>query len=445
MIKIPLPEDVLLILHILEKNGFEAWTVGGCVRDSLLGKTPKDWDITTNAIPEQVKICFQNYPILETGLKHGTVTILIQKKPYEITTYRIDGAYLNHRKPEQVYYTPNLKEDLSRRDFTINAMAYHPQNGLVDYFGGACDLSRQIIRCVGNPEKRFEEDALRILRALRFCAVLGFSFDRDTEHALIKKRELLRWVAPERKRNELLSLLCGDFTFDVITRFPSVLEELIPGFCEMDGFKQHNPHHIYSVLTHTAKAVSCAPKLPLIRLVMLLHDIGKPACFSIDQQGIGHFYGHAHKSETSAQNILSALKFDNTTKEEACLLIRYHDTPIEPSPKSVRRWLNRLGPKLFFSLIQVKTADTLALAPKYHNRTEVLVRLGRMAEEIIRENSCFSLRQLQISGNDLIALGIPQGKRIGQILSSLLDAVMEEKCRNDFDSLSDYTRTHFLQ
>lgn len=444
MTGIPLPTDVMLLLHTLEANGFEAWIVGGCVRDTLLQKTPKDWDITTNAAPEQVKACFANYPVLETGLRHGTVTVLVHKKPYEITTYRVDGTYLNHRKPSQVYYTTDLKEDLSRRDFTINAMAYHPEYGLVDYFNGQDDLQHRIIRCVGDAERRFEEDALRILRALRFCAVLGFSLDPITEQALLQKRSLLSWISPERKREELLQLLNGDFVFHILTNFSSVLNDVIPGLAELDGFDQHNPHHDSTILVHTAKAVTAAPKSTVIRLTMLLHDIGKPRCFSIDEQGIGHFYGHAHQSEQMANQILSALRFDHATLENVCTLIRYHDTPIEATPKSIRRWLNRLGKDCFFSLLQVKTADTLALAPAYHERVHAIRELKALANAVLEENSCFSIAQLSVNGSDLIRLGIPEGKQIGQILSCLLHAVIEEECPNEPKALLEYVTQHFL-
>lgn len=421
-----LPQDALHIIQRLNQNGCEAYVVGGCVRDFCLHQTPHDWDITTNASPARVMQVFDGCHIEETGLQHGTVSIILNHTPYEITTYRIDGEYTDSRHPDRVTFSSSLKEDLARRDFTMNALAYHPDEGIVDYYGGREDIRAGIVRCVGNAHRRFDEDALRILRAMRFASVLGFSIDAETKRAILDTKDKLDFVAAERKTTELLKLLCGQSVRRILTEYHSVLDTFLPGFSRTAQTEQHNPYHIYPVLGHTAAAVEAVPAVPVLRLAMLFHDIGKPACHTLDEKGISHFYGHPQKSVEIAEGIFShALKLDNATARQVLTLVQYHDTPIPRHKKSVLKWLNRLGESTLRQLIQVKRADILAQNPEYLHRLSELEELSGILDRVIAEESCFSLKQLSVSGNDLIALGIPAGKYIGQVLRALLEQVMD--------------------
>lgn len=440
-----LPNSVTTALSHLEERGFDAYLVGGCVRDSLLGKQPDDWDITTNAWPEMVRSAFSNYPVIDTGIQHGTVTVLIGHLPVEITTYRIDGAYSDHRHPDLVQFTPSLRQDLARRDFTVNALAWSPSSGLIDYFGGKTDLEQGVLRCVGEPEKRFEEDALRILRAVRFASVLGFSIEAHTAAAIHAQKESLREISPERIQKELVKLLCGRDVENIILNYYDVLSTFIPPIQKMAGFEQHNPHHIYSVLEHTARAVSSCRPEPALRLAMLFHDMGKPERFSLDQRGIGHFYGHAGLSAQYAKQLLEKLRFDRATIELVTALVKWHDSVIPLEKKAVKRWLNRLGKEKLELLLQVMTADTLALAPEYHARATEIEQTGFMIRKILDEQECFSLKDLAINGQDLIGIGIPEGKQVGDILQLLLTGVIEEKLPNEREALlyhADWLKGH---
>lgn len=424
--QLSIPAPVLKLLETLNHHGFEAYAVGGCVRDSILGKTPHDWDITTNALPEEIKRCFSELPVLETGIRHGTVTVLAERTPYEITTYRIDGDYLDCRHPQQVTFTRSLREDLARRDFTMNALAYHPQTGLQDFFGSMEDIRHKRICCVGNPDLRFREDALRIMRAMRFASVLGFSIEERTADALHRSRALLQHIAAERLAAELKQLLLGASVREVLHDYVDVLGVVIPEVLPMVGFDQHNPHHNRTIWEHTIESIAQSPKNLLVRLTMLLHDIGKPPCYTQDAQGIGHFYEHAKHSTALAHTILSRLKFDTQTIDTVTMLVQNHSIDLSPNPRPIKRLLHRLGTERFALLLDVKRADTLAQAPQIQQiRLENLAKVQALMEEILREQACFSLKDLAVNGRDLMELGIPQGKQIGLLLNNLLEWVMD--------------------
>lgn len=429
------PKDALWILQRLNANGYEAYVVGGCVRDSLLSLPVHDWDITTNASPQQVSGCFSGEKIIETGLQHGTVTLLKNSVPYEITTYRVDGDYTDHRHPDSVSFTTSLTDDLSRRDFTINAMAYHPEQGIVDPFGGQADLAGGVLRCVGDAGARFSQDALRILRALRFSAVYGFEIEEQTAAAVHSARALLRHIAAERICSELMRLLCGAHVEAVLNAFWDVLCVFIPELAPLEGFEQHSKHHRYDVKRHTAKAVALVQPEPALRLTMLLHDIAKPACFSRDAHG-GHFYGHPQKSGDMAREILHRLRCDNDTTVEVVTLVLYHDMRISPQKKTVRRWLGRLGEARMRALIQVQRADQMAQSS--YLRAEKKARLDDLeacVNEIVAAQLCVCLRDLAVNGRDLLAAGFAQGEQVGTALSRLLEDVIDERLPNERTAL----------
>ena len=430
--RINLPDEVQYIIEALEGNGYEAYAVGGCVRDSLLEKEPKDWDICTSAQPEQTMLCFAGQHIIETGLQHGTVTLMLNHEPFEITTYRVDGKYTDNRRPDRVKFVNVLKRDLARRDFTINAMAYNPRTGIVDYYGGQRDLSEGKIKCVGNADKRFREDALRIMRALRFASVLGFSIESDTAEAILKSKALLRNIAAERLAAELNKLIMGDKVCGLLSAHLPVLIEIIPELGQAVGFNQSNPYHSYDVLTHILASVDAAPKELILRLTMLLHDIAKPKCYTQSEDGIGHFYGHPQKSSDMAKEILLRLKYDHDTVQAVTQLVLYHDADIEPRRKHIKRWLNKIGEQRLRQLLEIKQADTMAQSVEF--RQARLERLGAVLpvlEEVLEQQQCFSLRDLAVNGRDLIHIGVSQGTKIGILLNQLLDMVIDEEVPND--------------
>ena len=427
------------VLNQLKTAGYEAYLVGGCVRDYLRNVEPHDYDITTSALPEEMLQVFPDRPVIETGIKHGTVTVLADELAVEVTTYRVDGTYADGRHPDAVVFTRSLVEDLARRDFTINAMAWSPESGVVDPFEGQKDLNLGILRCVGDPIRRFTEDGLRILRGLRFASVLGFSLESTTESALRLLKDRLNLVSAERIREELVKLLCGKDVFRVLSAYPEVLGVFLPEILPSVDFDQHNFHHIYSVHKHLLHAVESVPPIPHLRMAALLHDIAKPQCFSLDDAGVGHFYGHAARSAEIADEILHRLRFSNEERHRIVTLIRHHDTPIDPSPAAVRRKLNKLGAEGFFDLLALIRADNLALAPEFHNRQAIYDTLEEIAREILSENQCFSLKDLAVKGDDLISLGY-QGKEIGNALQFLLDAVLDDKCPNEKSTLLSFLK-----
>jgi len=426
-----IPNEVKYIIDTFETNGYEAYAVGGCVRDSLMPMEPKDWDICTSALPQTTMELFAKHHIIETGLKHGTITLMLEHKPFEITTYRIEGEYSDNRHPDNVEFVDNLKEDLSRRDFTINAMAYNPQRGIVDFFDGEADLNAGIIRCVGDAQKRFEEDALRIMRALRFAAVLGFAIDDKTVEAMYNKRELLKNIAAERIADELNKLIIGKNVRDILSKYMPVIGVIIPELLSAIGFEQRNPHHCYNVLDHILLSIDSAPKDVSIRLAMLFHDIAKPACYT-ETDGIGHFYGHPKISSEMAKEILMRLKYDNDTVETVSQLVLYHDSAILPDSKNIKRWLNKIGEERLRQLIDVKKADAVAQSANVREEKQrVLDAILALLNDIIDEQQCFSLKDLKVNGNDLIAMGVPEGISVGAILSQLMDMVIDEHVIND--------------
>ncbi|MBR6812642.1 MAG: HD domain-containing protein [Oscillospiraceae bacterium] len=439
-----LPDYVQTALELLHKSGFEAYIVGGCVRDLLLGKDPNDYDMTTSALPEETEAVFSLYPVIKTGIKHGTVTLMIDSHPLEITTYRVDGSYSDSRHPDCVRFTRSLKEDSTRRDFTINAMAYSPEEGVIDHHGGLADLEAGIIRSVGSAPLRFKEDALRIMRALRFSSQLGFEIEHETQNAAFELAALLKEVSSERLQSELLKLLCGKNAKSVILKYVNILSVFIPELAPMENFDQRNIHHIHDVLTHSAIAVENVPPEPRLRLAALLHDIGKPLTFTVDDKGVGHFYGHAGESLRLSEDILTRLRFSNAAKQHILTLVKWHDVPISPAQKSVKKALGKLGKELFFDLTALKRADNLAQSPLYHQRQEEIAALEETAREIISHDQCFSLKDLAINGKDLMALGIPQGKMIGEVLSALLEAVVDEKVENQKDALCLFVSSNLL-
>ena len=429
-----LPSQVHTALDRFTAAGWEAYVVGGAVRDALRGCAAGDWDITTNAEPAQVERVFAGERLIETGLRHGTVTVLLDGLPLEITTYRVDGDYTDHRRPDAVRFTRSLREDLLRRDFTMNALAYHPRTGLVDVCGGAEDIARGVVRCVGEPDRRFGEDALRVMRALRFAACFGFSIGEETARGLRRSAPGLRRIAAERLREEMTKLLCGDGAAAVLLAYPEVIGVFLPEILPSVGFEQHNPHHCHTVWEHLVRSAAAVPPEPVLRWAMLLHDIGKPACFTRDAAGVGHFYDHAEKSAQMVRGILRRLRFDRRSAERIELLVRIHDRDLVCTRRSVTRALGKLGPEVLAQLLAVKRADNLAQAPAYHRRQRELDDVERLMQEILAENPCFSLAQLAANGRDMTALGLT-GPAVGKMLRRLLSEVMSGKLENDRETL----------
>jgi len=434
---IELPKEVHYIIQTLNTNGFEAYAVGGCIRDSLLGKKPTDWDITTNARPEEIKKLFPK--TIDTGLKHGTVSVVIDGVRYEVTTYRVEGKYENHRKPSKVEFTGSLLQDLGRRDFTMNAIAYHPSEGIVDPFNGVDDILDRTIKCVGNPDNRLEEDALRMLRAVRFSAQLDFSIDKGTFEAIKRNSSLIRSISWERIRDEITLLLISDFPMRFITlRDSRLLQYILPEFEICFQTPQNNPHHVYNVAVHTLHSIVYVKQDRILRWVMLLHDIGKPLTRTTDDQGIDHFYGHAEKSIRLADIILKRLRFDNKSIDKIKRLIMHHDRNITPSFRSVRKAMAAVGTDLFEELLEVKKADAKAHNPKYIDESmETIECIYDTYKKIMENRQCVSLSDLAINGHDLKALGIYPGKRIGEILNQLLEIVLDNPQYNTREKLLD--------
>ncbi len=429
-----IPEKVQEILARLEAAGYEAWCVGGAVRDLLLGREPGDWDVTTNAPPERVLSLFAP-KALPTGLQHGTVTV----DHVEITTYRRDGAYLDSRHPDHVEFTGSLREDLSRRDFTVNAIALNLRGELTDPFGGRQDLKRQILRAVGDPVKRFQEDALRILRGLRFASRLGFAVEPDTAAALRRCAPLLERIAPERIQTELAGLLCGDAASDILLDYPDVLGVFLPEILPCVGFDQRSPYHCYDVWEHTARAVGAAPARSLLRYALLFHDLGKPDTFFLGEDGRGHFYGHWRRSVEKAAAIMDRLRFDNRSKKTILTLVERHDCELPLSERSVRRNLARYGEEILRLLLEVKRADNRAQAKECQGRLELIAQWEALLDVVLAGEGCFSLKQLSVKGGDLTALGLT-GPAVGKALEALLEEVIDGKLPNDRSILLEYAK-----
>lgn len=441
-----IPEKVNIIIEELMSHGFEAYAVGGCVRDMVLGREPEDWDITTSATPQEVKRIFRR--TVDTGIQHGTVTVLLDKDHYEVTTYRLDGIYEDNRHPKEVSFTSSLTEDLKRRDFTINAMAYNEKEGFIDLFGGMEDLKKGLIRCVGSAVERFDEDALRILRAVRFSAQLGFTIEAETMQAICDKVKNLENISAERIRVELTKLLLSDHPDRLRTLYEvGITGVVLPEFDKMMATPQNNKHHIYSVGEHTIHAVESVSGMikeerfdssqrSILRWTMLLHDVEKPGTMTIGKDGQHHFYGHPDKGAVTAKQILKRLKFDNDTLDAVVHLIRWHDYRFVLTPAGMRKAASIIGKNYMDMIFEVNRADTSAKNPAFtQEKYDQLEEAKRLYREIVEQDECVSLKELKINGNDLIAEGLKPGKQLGTILNNLLDAVIEKPELNEKDAL----------
>lgn len=439
-----LPENISCALDMLESAGHEAWVVGGCVRDSLMGIIPHDYDITTSALPAETEQVFAGYRLIETGLKHGTVTVLADGSPIEITTYRVDGEYRDSRRPERVTFTRNIRDDVSRRDFTMNGIAYNPKQGYFDEFGGAEDIKAGVIRCIGKPEKRFREDALRILRGLRFSASLGFEIEENTARAMHDTRELLNKISAERVFSELCGLLTGRNShlniFRVLTEFRDIAAVIIPEFRECTGFVQHSRFHCFDVYEHCVMSAQKAAeisagsecRLPLT-LAMLLHDIGKPQRFTLGEDGEGHFYGHAAVSADITEDILRRLKCSNALRERVCAIVRYHDVPLSDTDKSVRRLLRKYGLETVRDICLAHICDDSAKTPECAGRCgEWCAVLSRA--KALAPSCCLTLKDLAVDGKALSGLMEPSPE-MGKALKFLLDEVINGNFPNEREFL----------
>ena len=436
-----LPEYAEKAIALLNENGFSCYAVGGWVRDGLLQKESHDIDLTTSATPAEMQRVFSSYPVIETGIKHGTLTVLIDGHPLEITTFRTESAYSDGRHPDAISFSRDLSSDLSRRDFTVNAMAYHPKEGVIDPFGGQQDLQHSVLRCVGNAAERFTEDALRILRLLRFASKLSFSVEAETKRAAFECKEQLLLLSKERVAVEFKGILCGKSVKDVLLEYHEILAVIFPFINKMYGFTQHNFHHCFDVYEHTAAVVAASPDTPVLRLAAFFHDCGKPDCFSLDENGVGHFYAHASRSAEIAKDTMLELKLDKKTTERVTMLVKLHDSPIDEDARAIRRKLNKYGEEALLELIALQRADTLGLAPEFHTRLAHFDALVSLTNEVIASGAVFSLRDLAVNGNDLKRRGL-RGKEIGLTLKKLLSAVLDERVKNEKAALLEYLDRH---
>lgn len=436
-----MPKNVDTAINLLQSAGFEAYAVGGCVRDSLLGKTPNDWDITTSAKPEDMKSVFADFHCIDTGIKHGTVTVVIDGEPLEITTFRLDGEYEDNRHPKSVTFTSDLGADLGRRDFTVNAMAYSKKTGTVDLFGGQNDLKNKIIRCVGDPDRRFNEDALRILRALRFASALDFEIEEKTAQSLLKNCALLGNISEERIAKELLKLVCGKGAKRILTDFAPVLFEILPELQPMYKNSHDNPHHCYDIYEHTLIAVESIDPESTLRFAMLLHDCGKPAVKKFDENGVAHFYGHQRISAEISAQILARLKVSNKFRDEILFLVSNHDRwELYENTEKMPRYLSKFGLDGVLKLLKVMRADVLAQSPEYRYRLDQIADAEETAKNLAAQKPCLSLRELQINGRTLMDIGIPQGRKLGAVLAQLLDEVIDGVTKNTQEALTTRAR-----
>ncbi|HCA04323.1 MAG TPA: polynucleotide adenylyltransferase [Ruminococcaceae bacterium] len=429
--KITIPENPSEIINRLENRGFEAFAVGGCVRDAMLGIAPHDWDICTNALPGQIKQCFAQFKTIDTGIRHGTVGIVLDNTPYEVTTYRVDGHYSDNRRPDRVSFTSDITRDLSRRDFTVNAIAFSEKRGLIDPFDGIRDLKNGVIRCVGNPNERFNEDALRILRALRFASRLGFVIEANTADELKQNALLLKNIAAERIQAEFTQILTGKYAEEILNEYREVIAVFIPEITPCFDFDQHTVHHKYDVYRHITRSVAGVNNEPVLRISMFFHDIAKPLAMTEDSDGTRHFKGHQKLSADIANDVLRRLKYPNALVDSCVKLILYHDVRFNGTKKQVKRLMNKVGKDLMPMLFKVMKADYNSQSDfMREEKLSSVTNAEKQYEQILLDNECFSLKELKIKGNDLISTGICEGKTIGIILNALLDEVIEEKTKN---------------
>jgi len=436
--KIELPGRVSFIINNLKLHGYEAFAVGGCVRDAILAKEPEDWDITTSAPPEAVKRLFRH--TIDTGIEHGTVTVLFGNQAYEVTTYRIDGVYENGRHPKKVTYTSKIEEDLKRRDFTINAMAYNDESRLVDVTGGMKDLNHHLVRCVGEPAERFKEDALRILRAIRFSAQLNFKVEENTAKAIMALSPTLKKISAERIQAELVKILVSDHPERIQEAYLlGITGQILPEWDAMAGVSQNNPHHHYDVLFHTINAMKAIKNDKVLRLTMLFHDMGKPQTRTTDEKGVDSFISHEKVSAEIAKEVMERLKFDKDTIKKVTKLVLFHNHRLISTPRSVRRGLHKIGEDLFPLYLAVRIADIKAQSShQRRKKLEEIVRIRDIFHKILRERQCFSLRDLAVSGQDLIDVGMKPGEAMGEMLEELLQLVIDYPDLNEKNRLIIY-------
>lgn len=437
-----------IILEKLNSAGYEALFAGGCVRDAVMQKlnmtvpAPGDIDVTTNALPEETKRVFDEYQVIETGIKHGTVTVVLPEGNVEITTYRSDGSYSDSRHPDKVRFVTSLEEDLARRDFTINAMACDADGNIRDPFGGQQDIKDMTIRAVGCAETRFAEDALRIMRALRFAAVLGFEIEEETSRALCAQKQLLRNISAERVFTEFRKLLSGRNAGAVIRKYVDVLGEVIPELAAMKGFEQHNPYHRYDVLEHCIRAMEAVrttqENSDYMKMAALFHDIGKPETYSMDENGIGHFYSHPAMSEVLVNDIMKRFKADNFTARRVAVLVKRHDLIFEKDERLLKKWMNRLGADVLAEILEIKLADNIATGNISDELEHKFCEIRIMMQDILAQQQCFSLKDLAVDGNDVIACGVAPGPEVGRILEQLLMKVIDGELPNDREVLLFY-------
>lgn len=432
----------------LKANGFEAYLIGGSVRDFIMELPIGDIDITTNATPTQVKEVFKDFRVIETGIKHGTVTVLIGNEPIEITTYRSEGTYSDNRHPDEVTFSKSLSNDVIRRDFTMNAIAFDFDNGFCDLVGGIEDIENKTIRCIGDAQTRFREDALRILRALRFSSVLGFTIEEKTKNVIHKCKDLLKNISAERIQAEFVKLLCGKNAYSVLKEYWDVISVFIPEIEKCVDFEQKNKHHCFDVYTHILKSVEKSKPEPVIRLALFFHDIGKPVVAHFDEKGEQHYYGHPKKSAEITEKIMTRLRFDNDTKNKVVTLVSFHDSPIMvnndvyPDRKRLKKIMSQIGKDLIFDLIHIKFCDNSAQNPEFFRGDEFYEKTYDIISEILSEQECFSVKDLKINGNDLIGMGY-EGKEIGKILDNILNLVINEKLPNEINEITDYVQSRF--
>ena len=434
---INLPTEVKVIINRLQNAGHSAFCVGGAVRDCIMGVTPGDWDITTSALPEETRKLFSDYKTVDTGIKHGTITVIIDHKPFEITTYRIDGEYADNRHPEKVEFTRNLENDLARRDFTANALAYNESDGLVDLYGGQSDIYNSIIKTVGDPHKRFNEDGLRIMRALRFSSVLGFAIDEATSKAIHANKELLKNISPERIATELVKLIQGKNVFNILMEYSDVFSVIIPEIAPAVNFRQYGKKHAYDVWEHICHTVDTIPQDKDLRLTMLLHDLGKVPCHKLNEKGDSTFKNHAPVGGEMAKEILTRLRMDKKTINRVSFLVSNHDFEPPESKLELKKHLKTKTPDDIRTLLVIKKSDRGALSESYRDISEGTAQTLKWLKEIEENNECVTISQLAVSGNDLINIGIT-GENVGKSLEILLNAVIEEKVSNNKDDLLTY-------
>ena len=436
---IRLPAHAARAVARLEAAGFETWAVGGCVRDSLRGAAPHDWDLCTAARPAEMQAVFAGERVLETGLRHGTLTLLTEDGPLEITTFRADGTYSDGRRPDGVRFVRRIEDDLARRDFTVGAMAWHPQRGLCDPFGGQDDLRRGVLRAVGEPDARFHEDALRLLRGVRVASQLGFGIEERTAAAMRRQAGRLAGIAAERVRAELTGALCGRYALRALLRYGEVVCAALPELRPMRGCDQQNPYHKYDVWEHSVRALAQVPAQPVLRWAALLHDCGKPACKTVDERGVGHFYGHPAAGRDLAAALVRRLRFSSEDGARITLLVEQHDRPLGDSEKQLRRRLSQLGEARVRDLLAIKKGDCVGQETHPENLAR-LCEIERLLDKVLAAALCFSLRDLAVDGNDVKALGL-SGRAVRAMLQALLDAVIDERTDNTREALLAYART----